>query len=232
MEMRLNKAVAASGICSRRKADELIFNGHVQVNGKVTLEPFLRVNIHKDKIVVDGHQTVKQVPKLYYLLNKPKGYLCSNARHNNEHIVLDLFPKNQQNLFTVGRLDRDSTGLLLVTNDGDFANQVIHPSSDITKEYVVKVTKEVFDDHLFSLSKGGFIEGTWVKPTKVQKLRRGTVKITVKQGRKREIRVLCEKAGLEVLELKRIRIGSLHLGSIPEGCYRVLTAQDKEAIFQ
>ncbi len=232
METRLNKAVASSGICSRRKADELILQGAVTVNGTTVLEPFLRVDPKKDHIVVQGQKKVVPKAKLYFLLNKPRGYVCSNVRQNLEHLVVDLFPKNMPNLFTVGRLDRESTGLIIVTNDGDFANKVIHPSSNIVKEYLVKVSQEVFDDHLMLLSKGGFIEGTFVKPHRVQKLRRGTLKICVKQGKKREVRILCEKAGLEILELKRIRIGSLHLGSLSEGCYRVLTSKDKEAIFQ
>lgn len=231
METRLNKAVAASGLYSRRKADELILNGGVYVNGTCVLEPYFRVNPKKDTITIHGQQKIKPAQKHYFLLNKPRGYVCSNVRQNLEHLVKDLFPKNLPNLFTVGRLDRESTGLIIVTNDGDFANKVIHPSSNITKEYIVKVSQEVFEDQLAALSKGGFIEGSFVKPARVVKMRRGTIKISLKQGKKREVRVLCEKAGLEVLELKRIRIGSLHLGNLPEGAYRNLTENDKVALF-
>lgn len=231
METRLNKAIASSGICSRRQADEMILNGLVTINGHIVKEPFFRVKLGKDHIEVAGHSKIKQRPKQYFILNKPKGFVCSNARQKLQKLVIDLFPKNLQNLFTVGRLDKESTGLIIVTNDGDFANKVIHPSSNIIKEYLVKVSKEVFDEELANLSKGGFIEGTFVKPYRVQKVRRGTLKICLKQGKKREVRVLCEKAGLEVIELKRIRIGSLHLGSLPEGCFRELTQADKMALF-
>ena len=231
MQMRLNKAVAASGLYSRRKADELILNGGVTVNGTCITEPFFRVDLKKDVVSIAGQKKLKPAQKQYFILNKPRGYVCSNVRQNLEHLVVDLFPKTVKNIFTVGRLDKESTGLLIVTNDGDFANKVIHPSANISKEYLVKVSQEVCPEHLMALSKGGFIEGSFVKPYKVSKVRRGTVKITLKQGKKREVRVLCEKAGLEVLELKRTRIGALHLGNLPEGCYRNMTESDKEALF-
>ena len=232
MLTRLNKAIAATGLYSRRKADELILSGKVKVNGACVNEPFFRVDVGKDAIAIEGHKKVKPQSKYYFLLNKPRGYVCSNVRQNLEHLVIDLFPQHLQNLFTVGRLDRESTGLLIVTNDGDFANKVIHPSSNISKEYLVKVNQEIFDDHLLAIGKGGFIEGSFVKPFSVKKLRKGTIKITLKQGKKREIRVLCEKAGLDVVELKRIRIGALHLGNLPAGSYRNLSEKERLAIFE
>lgn len=231
MEIRLNKAIAASGLYSRRKADELILSGAVTVNGKTVLEPFCRVDSKKDQIQIQGHKKIQAAKKSYFLLNKPKGFICSNARQNLEHLVIDLFPKHLQNLFTVGRLDKDSTGLIILTNDGDFANKVIHPSSNITKEYLVKTTQEITEEYIIALAKGGFIEGSFVKPEKVKKVRKGTIKICLKQGKKREIRVLCEKVGLNVVELKRIRIGSLHLGSLPVGSYIEMSDADKAAIF-
>jgi 23S rRNA pseudouridine2605 synthase len=231
METRLNKALASCGICSRRTADELILGGLVKVNGEIVKEPFIRVDLMKDKLEVQGYKKVKPTPKSYYILNKPKGFICSSVRQKQERLVIDLFPETEKHLFTVGRLDKDSTGLIIVTNDGDFANEVIHPSRDITKEYLVKLSKEVFDEDLIALSQGRYVEGSYVKPHRVVKVRRGTVKIALKQGKKREVRVLCEKAGLEVLELTRIRIGSLHLGNLPLGHYKTMTAQDKEAIF-
>ncbi len=230
--MRLNKAVAASGLCSRRKADDLILKGLVTVNGKVVTTPYIQVDLNRDKISAPNQKKLKPAPKHYFLLNKPKGYICSNERHNLEHLVIDLFPDQMKNLFTVGRLDRDSTGLLIVTNDGEFCQKVIHPSSNIIKEYLVKVSQEVLPEHLEKISKGGFIEGSYVRPYRVQKIRKGTIKISLKQGKKREIRVVCEKAGLEILELKRIRIGSLHLGQLPIGSYKPLSEQDRQAIFE
>lgn len=146
-------------------------------------------------------------------------------------LVIDLFPKEKR-LFSVGRLDRDTTGLLIITNDGHFAQKVIHPSSNIEKEYLVKTFQEVTHEHLVKISKGAFVDGVYVRPLSVKKVRRGTLKVVVKEGRKREVRVLVQKAELKILSLTRIRIGGLHLGPLPEGSYRELTENEKEDIFK
>jgi 23S rRNA pseudouridine2605 synthase len=140
--------------------------------------------------------------------------------------VLNLFPNEKRRLFTVGRLDRDSIGLILVTNDGDFSNRIIHPSYGIQKEYLVKVNREVTHDHLVRMSEGIEIEDAFVKPIRVRKVRRGTIKVTVAEGKKHEVRLLVSAAGLEVKELKRIRIGDLHLGMLPTGNWRPLTKKE------
>jgi 23S rRNA pseudouridine2605 synthase len=150
---------------------------------------------------------------------------------NKKKLVIDLFSHLRLRLFTIGRLDRDTTGLLLVTNDGHFAHRVIHPSSNIVKEYLIKTEQEITDAHLKIIAKGAFIEDCWVKPVKVQKVRKGTLKVSVKEGKKREVRLLVQNAGLDILELSRIRIGGLHLGSLSEGMFREMTANEKTAIF-
>src|SRR5262249_53449817 len=142
--------------------------------------------------------------------------------HSKSRLVLDLFEGVSKRLFTVGRLDKETTGLLIVTNDGTFANQVIHPSSNIHREYVAKTGQEITDQHLKTLSHGIEVEGCFVKPLKVRKVRRGTVKIIVGEGKKREVRALLEAVGLEVKELKRVRIGGLTLGTLPIGAWRTL----------
>lgn len=228
---RLSKVLAAAGIASRRAAEELIFSGKVTVNGSVTTLPQTLVSLTKDKIYCDGKPIQKKEEKLYFLLNKPKGYICSNARVGTKKIVRDLFAHIPQRLFTAGRLDRETTGLLIVTNDGHFANKVIHPSSNITKEYLVKTEQEPFHEQLACIAKGVLIDGDFVKPIRVQKVRKGTLKIVIKEGKKREVRFLVQQAGLKVLELKRIRIGGLLLGSLPEGSYRLMTEAEKKAIF-
>jgi len=229
---RLSKALAAAGIASRRASEELIFNGHVSVNGQVVFVPQTLVSWEQDEIRVDDKLVSGEEKKHYYILNKPHGYICSNARIGRKKLVIDLFKSVNARLFTIGRLDRDTTGLLLVTNDGYFAQKVIHPSANIAKEYVIKTVQEITDEHLKAIDKGTLIEGSWIRPVRVQKVRKGTVKVIVKEGKKREVRLLVQNAGLDILELSRVRIGGLRLGSIPEGTFRELTDAEKQIIFQ
>jgi 23S rRNA pseudouridine2605 synthase len=229
--MRLAKALQNAGIASRRKTEEIILEGRVKVNGKVCLIPQTSVDPEKDMIFFDGKKLGAQEAKVYYLLNKPKRMICTAAPSHSKRVI-DLFQEVPYRLFTVGRLDKDTTGLLIVTNDGDFANRIIHPAKNIEKEYLAKVAKDVSGEDLIALSKGGFIEGSFVKPKSVKKIRRGTVKIVVMEGKKHEVRALFEKAGLEILSLSRIRIGSLILGQLAEGTYRPLKEREKELIFE
>ena len=229
---RLSKALAAAGVASRRAAEKLIFEGRVKVNGSVEKVPQALVNWSTDLILVDDEPIQGEERKVYYILNKPHGFICTNTRIGTKKLVIDLFAHLQLRLFTVGRLDRDTTGLLLVTNDGHFANKVIHPSSNIAKEYLVKTSQEITDVHLKAISKGTYIEKSWVKPVKAEKVRKGTLKVVVKEGKKREVRLLVQNAGLEILELSRIRIGGLRLGPIPEGTFREMTENEKKVIFQ
>jgi 23S rRNA pseudouridine2605 synthase len=228
---RLSKALAAAGIASRRMAEELIFAGKVTVNGQVVKIPQTLVSWEEDEICVDKKKLETEERKLYFILNKPKGYICSNARVGSKRLVKDLFTRVSERLFTVGRLDRDTTGLILVTNDGHFANKVIHPSANITKEYLVKTHNEPFHEQLMQISQGVDIDGDWVKPVRVTKVRKCTIKVVVKEGKKREVRLLVEQTGLQVLELKRIRLGGLLLGDIPEGSYKEMTEAEKKVIF-
>lgn len=229
---RLSKALAAAGIASRRAAEEIIFAGRVKVNSVVVKVPQTLVDWDTDEITVDGSPIKGEEEKAYFILNKPHGYVCSNKPLGNKRLVVDLFADLQLRLFTVGRLDRDTTGLLIVTNDGNFANKVIHPSANLSKEYIIKTTQEVTDVHLKLIAKGTFIEGSWIKPVRVEKVRKGTLRVVVKEGKKREVRLLVQNAGLEILELSRVRIGGLRLGPIPEGTFRKMTDADKQAIFQ
>jgi 23S rRNA pseudouridine2605 synthase len=228
---RLSKILAGSGVASRRASEELIFAGRVHVNGQICLIPQAMVGPN-DEISVDGESIKPKEPKVYYMLNKPIGYLCTNAKHKGEKIVVDLFEGVEQRLFTVGRLDKDTSGLIIVTNDGHFANEIIHPSHNIQKEYLVKTDLEVNDDHLKVISSGTLVEGSFVKPFKVSKVRRGTLKVVIMEGKKREVRLLMEAAGLKVMELQRIRLGGLVLGTLPLGSWRALTEREKQLIFE
>lgn len=229
-KQRLSKLMAAAGVASRRHCEEIIFEGRVKVNGHVIKLPQTMVDPFSDRITIDGSLLPRKEEKFYIMLNKPKGFICSHDEKYAGKRVVDIFHHLNKRIFTLGRLDRDTTGLLIVTNDGHFAHNVIHPSANITKEYLVKVNKELTHEHLIELGKGTRVEGVFVKPSRVTKVRRNTVKITVKEGKKHEVRRLIEAAGLETVSLERIRIGGLQLGSLREGEWRPLTENDKDQL--
>lgn len=228
---RLSKFLASAGVASRRACETLIFDGKVKVNGEVALLPQTLVD-EKDKITVNDKSINSVEEKVYYILNKPVGYVCSTKGSKNTKLVLDLFEDVEERLFTVGRLDKDTMGLLIVTNDGHFANRVIHPSANIQKDYLAKTDREITPEHLIAISNGTLVEGVFVKPIRVTKVRKGTLKITITEGKKREVRVLMEAAGLNIKELTRIRIGGLQLGPLPLGSWRPMTEREKELLLE
>jgi len=229
---RLSKVLAAAGISSRRGCEQLIFEGKVRVNGGVITSPQFLVHAEKDDILLGESPLPKEENRVYFIVNKPRGYICSNTRDGaSKKVVIDLFRGVKQRLFTIGRLDQHTTGLLLLTNDGHFAQKVIHPSSDIVKEYLVKSRQEITYKHLQALSKGVSIGGKWVKPVGVKKIRRGTLKIRVKEGKKHEVRLMIKGARLDLISLSRISIGALKLGFLKEGEWRELTQKEKTLIF-
>jgi 23S rRNA pseudouridine2605 synthase len=230
-KQRLSKVLAAAGIASRRACEELIFKGLVKVNEQVIKVPQTLVDGHVDRITVQDQSIQLGEDKVYYLLNKPAGYICSTRRSGHSKLVLDLFQEEGHRLFTVGRLDKETGGLLIVTNDGHFANEVIHPSANIHKEYLVKTDQEVTHDHLVAIGNGTLVEGALVKPIRVEKVRRGTLKVVIGEGKKREVRLLLDAAGLKIKSLTRIRLGGLHLGALPIGSWRPLTDKEKKTIF-
>ncbi len=228
-KIRLNKFLSGSGVASRRKCDEIIRRGQISVNGVIVTSLGTYVFPGKDKIEFLGKK-LKQEENVYFLLNKPEKYVCTtNKKFPETKVVLDFFSHLPYRLFTVGRLDKDTTGLILVTNDGDFANKVIHPSFGITKEYLLKVRQDVSDRQLKLLASGCVIEDKHIRPVSVKKVRRGTIKIVVREGKKHEVRLLACAAGLDLLSLCRIRIGSLVLGGLPLGSYRELTELEKSS---
>lgn len=232
VKQRLSKVLAGAGVASRRACEELIFQGVVKVNDQIVKVPQTMVDLEVDKIMVRDRAIEDSEDKVYYLLNKPKGFLCTAHRSSNQSkLVLDLFQDEGHRLFTVGRLDKDTEGLLIVTNDGHFANQVIHPSANIDKEYLVKTDQEISHDHLVAIGHGTLVEGVFVKPVRVEKVRRGTLKIVISEGKKREVRLLLDAAGLQTVSLTRIRLGGLQLGPLPVGTWRPLTEKEKQLIF-
>jgi 23S rRNA pseudouridine2605 synthase len=223
---RLSKVLASCGVASRRRAEVLIEEGLVTVNGKIERTPQTLVSLEKDTICCKGARVHKE-EKAYYILHKPVGYICTAAPSKRR--AIDLIESDLR-LFTVGRLDKDSSGLIIVTNDGHFANKIMHPSSEIQKEYVVKVDKEIQHEHLVAISEGCVVEGVHVKPISVTKVRKGTLKIVICDGRKREVRALMEEIGLQVISLKRVRIGSLVLGKLEVGGFRPMTERERERV--
>lgn len=220
---RLSKILASRGVASRRGCEEIISEKRVKVNGTLVTVPQTMV-AESAHITVDGMDTALQ-KKVYFILNKPKGYVCSNSPQYKKK-VLDLFQNVNLRLFTVGRLDKNTKGLLIVTNDGKFANDVIHPSRNLEKEYLVKTSQNITHDDLLKIADGAYIEKKLVKPTFVKKVRKGTVKIGIKEGKKHEVRILIKKAKLKIVELKRIRIGPLVLGTLQEGYYREMRSKE------
>ncbi len=229
-KLRLNKFLRNCGLGSRRAVEELILAGKVKINGVTTQELGAQVS-DSDLVTVNEKPVRATATFVYYILNKPKGYLCTHKSHNgDEPTIYDLFPKSPP-LFSIGRLDKDTTGLLIVTNDGDFANKVIHPSSNITKEYIATTYDEILVSHLQRIKEGTVVENTKVTPHLVEKVSSNQVKIVIKEGKKREVRILVWEAGLDLKELTRTRIGGLHIGKLPEGHYRPLTENERLEIF-
>lgn len=230
MDKRLSKALAAAGVASRRACEKIIFSGRVKVNGSTVLIPQTPVCWERDKIELDGELLTGEDSKKYFILNKPVGYICSNKRRPGGRIIGDLYVDPDVRLFTVGRLDKDTSGLIIVTNDGHFANRVIHPRYNVEKEYIAKTDKEITAAHLSAISQGALVEDAFVKPVSVKKVRRGTVKVVVTDGKKHEVRILLENAGLKVLQLARVRIGQLRLGDLPLGRWKEMSENERQMV--
>ncbi len=230
MKKRLSKVLAASGVASRRACEELIFAGKVAVNGQITCVPQTLVDLETCEISVNGKKLHGEEKKVYYLLHKPAGYICTTVEKRlGAKRVLDLFSHLPYRLFTAGRLDYETSGLIIVTNDGPFANRVIHPSFNVTKEYLARTDQEITIEHLKIISEGLFLQGSHVKPVSVTKVRRGTLKIVVMEGKKHEVRLMLANAQLTVRELVRIRVGPISLGALAPGQFRELNPQELES---
>lgn len=225
-KQRLSKVLASAGVASRRAAEQVIQDRRVIVNGEVASLPQLLVDPNVDKILVDRKPLARAAQKVYYALHKPLGYHCTNAPHIKRRAVDLLEESKTVRLFTVGRLDKDTSGLIIVTNDGHLANRLMHPSGGVKKEYIAKVDKEITHEHLKVLAAGCVVEGSLVRPVRVAKVRRGTLRVVVQEGRKHEVRELLTSAGLTVIELKRVRIGNLALGSLPVGAFRKISPEE------
>lgn len=226
MKQRINKFLARCQLGSRRNVEQLITSGKIMVNGKICTELSTMINTDSDEVIFDGKKLEIMGEKVYLMLNKPKNYLVSSRDDFGRKLVYELLPDFKTHLFAIGRLDYNSEGLLLFTNDGDFANQIIHPRYKLPKLYKVKVKGKIVNEQIDKLRKGVKIETGMTKPAIVHiKLRTQNytiLRITIFEGQKRQIRYMLKAVGSEVLDLKRLQIGNLKLGKLPTGMWRFL----------
>lgn len=231
---RLQKIIANNGYASRRKAEELILNGHVKVNGEVIKTLGTKAN-SSDTIEIDGIIIGKET-KEYYLLNKPRSVITSTSDDKHRQTVVDLISTDKR-IYPVGRLDYETTGALILTNDGDFANMMMHPKNNIDKLYIVKVSGIVKGEAVHRLANGVFIEGRKTAKAKV-KVRRfdresntSIVEVTIHEGRNHQIKKMFEALGFEVLKLKREKIAFLDLTGLRSGEYRQLNPKEIKKLY-
>ncbi len=224
---RLQKYMARCGVASRRMAESIILSGRVKVNKKIVTELGTKIDEDNDKVFLDG-KMLKPVKRLYYImLNKPKGYVTTVKDEFDRKTVLELVADIDVRLYPVGRLDYDSEGLLLLTNDGDFTYKMTHPALHVPKKYHVVVEGTADLGHVLKLRQGVEIDGYMTRPAKVDiaetRERTTQLNITITEGKNRQIRRMCEAVGLPVIKLTRVSVGNVMLGNLPEGKWRHLT---------
>lgn len=227
--MRLQKYLAECGVASRRKSEELIESGKVRVNGKVA-QIGDKINPKKDDITVSGKKIVRSKKYRYIMLHKPRGFITTMSDEMDRKCVAQLVKDVDARVYPVGRLDRESEGLLLMTNDGEFANAMTHPTKHVPKTYRVTVRPSISEEQVTKLSTGIVIDGRMTAPADVRIVKREegrvVVEIVLYEGRNRQIRKMCDELGLEVARLKRIAVGSIKLGMLPQGKWRELTEDE------
>jgi 23S rRNA pseudouridine2605 synthase len=221
--MRINQYLARTGVTSRRKAEELILSGAVLVNGKVVKELATNINPGSDIVEVSG-LTIALPQKKYYMLNKPAGYVTTHSDPHAVKTVFELLP-DDTSLITVGRLDKETTGLLIVTNDGNFAQNIIHPSKKIEKAYLATLTDKISDSTIKRLESGLELDDGPAKFTYIKGVGNNIYEVGIEEGRNRIVRRMFEATGAKVVELHRTRIGELIL-DIPNGKLRELTLKE------
>jgi len=230
MLIRLNKYLSQVGIASRREADRLITEGRVKINNQVVQVLGYKIDDQKDRIEIDGREVKKEQNLIYLMLNKPKGYLVTLKDAFGRPTVMNLLSNLKQRVFPVGRLDYDSEGLLLFTNDGELTYRLTHPRYNIKKTYLVKVKGEPDNAKLNRLGKGLFLDGKKTAPAKVTLLesnpRRSFLRIEIHEGRKREIRRMFESIGHRVLKLVRVDFAGLKIGKLKSGTWRFLRQKE------
>ncbi len=232
MKERLQKILSAAGVCSRRAAEGYLTAGRITVNGE-TVQLGQQADPETDDIRVDGVPLGREPEAVYLMLNKPRGYVTTVSDEQGRKTVMDLLTGVHTRIYPVGRLDRDSEGLLLLTNDGALTQRLLHPSHEVSKEYRVTVSGPV-EHAAENLRRIRDVAGMAIRPAEVQMLRRegnrAELRIVIHEGRNRQIRRMCARCGLEVLRLQRVREHCLELGTLPLGQWRYLTAAEIAAL--
>lgn len=225
-QIRLQKYIAMCGIASRRAAEELIASGAVNVNGKTVTEQGIKINPFKDKIKVNGRAIKTEDKKVYIMLNKPMGYITTNSDDAGRKTVIELITDISERIYPVGRLDYETEGLLLLTNDGEFANALTHPSHNIDKEYIARVKGIPTLEKIKKLESGIVLDGVKTAPAKAQLTgaegKVAEVRITIHEGKNRQVRKMFEAIGHEVVHLQRVSVGGIMLGHLALGKWRHL----------
>ncbi len=231
-KVRLQKYLAHAGICSRRKAEEYILNGRVKVNNQLITELGTKVHPGNDQIFFDNQPVIlkQDTSKIYIALNKPQGFVTSCSQQKTK-IILDLIDIDER-VYPVGRLDKNSTGLVLLTNDGDLHNQLSHPSFNHEKEYIVTTLHPISETALKNMAQGIIIDKVKTRKAIVKRLSRNKFNIVLKQGRNRQIRKMVGKTGNKVDILKRIRMANINLGNLKQGQWRYLTSEEIKRLTQ
>lgn len=227
----LNKFIAQAGVCSRRKATDLIKQGHVTINGVCTKEPYTKVT-EQDTITVHN-KIIKLEKKIYILLNKPKNSISAVTDINNRRTVIDLLPKNiQERLYPVGRLDRDTTGLLLLTNDGDFAQQLAHPKFNVTKVYKVTTNRNITKKDVFTLLRGVQLEDGFMKADEIfyPSKHKNIISVAIHSGKNHIVKRLFKHLNYKVIKLDRTHYGCLNKKNLPIGTWRYLQEDEKKEL--
>ena len=223
--MRINKYLALCGVASRRKSEEYIKDGKVSVNGKILTDLSYKVNIKSDTVCLNGEKLSLPQNYVYYKLNKPKGYMCTASDDRNRKTIYDLV-KSPVRLFSIGRLDYDTEGLIILTNDGDIAQKISHPSHETEKEYIVKIEGLIKESELAVLRAGVIENGVRMPSAKVEMLDikdgNSRVSVTIHEGQNRQIRRMFDCIGKTIIMLKRVRIGNIKLGGLKRGEYKPL----------
>lgn len=235
MTERLQKILASAGIASRRTAEKLIKQGRVTINGKTVTDMGIRIDPAQHTVAFDGKPISAPQKKIYILLNKPRGYVTTLNDPQGRPIVTSLLKGLDVRVYPVGRLDLDTEGALLLTNDGKLAQKIQHPSYEVNKTYVARISGHPTGRQLDTLEKGIEIEGRKTWPARLQVLTSGahdtTVQITIHEGKKRQVRNMFAAIGHRVLDLKRTAYGNLQLGELPPGKFRLLSDKDLSLIF-